>query len=462
MLIYNTLSGKKTILRKSKKKPLKLFVCGPTVYDLSHIGHARTYIFFDVFVRYLRARGFKIFYLQNITNIDDRIIARAKILKKKPIALAEYFTKEYLKDMDLLGIRSVNVYAPATKFIGGIISQIERLIKKGYAYKIENDGWYYDIKKFKSYGRLSNRTVSQAEDAVSRIDESIQKNNRGDFCLWKFSRPGEPIWQSRLGAGRPGWHIEDTAISEHYFGPQYDIHGSAVDLKFPHHEAEIAQQEGASGKKPMVKIWMHAGFLLIDGKKMSKSLNNFITIKNLLKKYDPAVLRLMILSHHYRSPLNFSSKLVEQTKISFSRFAEFINKLEFAGKTKNGKNKKLEIKKLIKGNERAFHKALENDLNTPLALARVFNLASELQNKIWEMKSAEAKIVKSYVETALGTLGIKIKTAKTPRKIRELAAKRELLRDNKQFVQADALRKKIEKLGYRVDDTPRGQFVLKK
>ena len=502
MFVYNTLSGKKTLLLPRKKKTLKLFVCGPTVYDLSHIGHARTYIFFDFFARYLRARGFKVFYLQNITDIDDRVIARARTLKKKPETLAANFTKEYLKDMASLGIESVNVYAPATKFISQIISQIERLIKKGYAYKLENDlptgqagGWYYDIKKFKDYGRLSNRTVAQAEDAVSRIDENKNKRNKGDFALWKFVKSrinantstnereyemkiinGEPAWNTPLGWGRPGWHIEDTAISEHYFGPQYDIHGSAVDLKFPHHEAEIAQQEGASGppanefarrrsragKKPMVKIWMHAGFLLIDGKKMSKSLNNFITIKDLLKKYEPGVLRLMILSHHYRSPLNFSAKLAEQTKTSFSGLAEFMSKLDFVGKARNGKGRNLRMEKIIKENEKAFHKALENDLNTPLALARVFALASEFQNKIWNLGDAEAKILKNHLEKMLKMLGLEIKTPKIPKKIRALALKRELLRVNKQFVQADALRKKIWGLGYKVDDTPRGQFVTLK
>lgn len=459
MLIYDTLSGKKKFI-KAEKRPLKLFVCGPTVYDLSHIGHARTYLAFDIFTRYLRHCGFKIFYLQNITDIDDRIIKRAKESKKNPFALAKFFEKEYHKDMKRLDVNSVNRYARATDFIPQIVRQIKTLIQKDYAYKIPNEGCYFDIAKFPDYGKLSKRTVIQAEDAVSRIDESKNKRNKGDFALWKFQKnQHEPAWAAELGKGRPGWHIEDTAITEKFFGPQYDIHGGGVDLKFPHHEAEIAEAEAASGKKPFVKIWMHTGFLLVNGKKMSKSLKNFITIRAFLKKYPPEVLRWIILSHHYRSPINFSWELAEQAKASLDKINEFLLKLDFAKKIKSRKTKKLAIAKILPKRRNEFHKAMEDDLNTPLALARLFELTLEFQKKIWTLENRETELLKNYIDGALKTLGIKFKPAKMPRKIKDLVEKRELLRTNKQFIQADALRKKILVLGYSVEDTPLGPFV---
>ena len=295
--IYNTLSGKKERLIKPKGRPLRLFVCGPTVYDYSHLGHARTYLAFDIIVRYLNFQGFKVFYVQNITNIDDKIINRAKRLKKQPLALANFFEKKFYEDMKNLKITSVDKYARASDFIPQIIKQIQTLIKKGHAYKIEGDGYYFDLKTFPDYGKLSKRTVLEAEDAVSRIDEGVAKRNKGDFALWKLTNE-KSSWPTPLGQGRPGWHIEDTAISESFFGPQYDLHGGANELKFPHHEAEIAQQESASGKKPFVKIWIHTGVLFINGKKMSKSLKNFISIHDFLKNKDANLLRWIVLNHH--------------------------------------------------------------------------------------------------------------------------------------------------------------------
>ena len=244
---YNTQSRKKEIFKSLKKRVVNLFVCGPTVYDLAHLGHAKTYIAFDVIVKYLRQQGYKVFYLQNITDIDDRIIKRAKEKKISPEKLALSFERDYFKDIKDLKIDSVTKYARATRYIKEIISQVARLLKKKYAYQTE-DGIYYDISKFKDYGKLARRTVLQAEDGISRIDESIKKRNKGDFCLWKFSKLGEPKWKSPWRDGRPGWHIEDTAITEKYFGSQYDIHGGGRDLIFPHHEAEIPKWRQFPGK----------------------------------------------------------------------------------------------------------------------------------------------------------------------------------------------------------------------
>jgi cysteinyl-tRNA synthetase len=480
MLIYNSLSGKKERLPKPRNRPLRLFVCGPTVYDFSHLGHARTYLSFDIVVRYLKSQNFKIFYLQNITDIDDKIINRAKKEKRNPFELARFFKKAHYQDMEKLKITSVDRYAGATDFIPQIIKQVQVLIKKGYAYKIENDGYYFDISKFKDYGKLSRRTAQQAEDAVSRIDESVRKRNKGDFCLWKFvhanSAPphslrshsgnakapmriinGEPAWYTHLGWGRPGWHIEDTAISENYFGPQYDLHGGAIELKFPHHEAEIAQQEAASGKKPFVKIWMHTGLLYINGQKMAKSLKNFIAIKDFLKAYPPELLRWIVLNHHYRSPLNYTETLLSQAQNSLKNIEEFLAKIDFV-KSKS-RVQKGEIKNSLKKTEREFCQAMTDDFNTPAALAAIFNLINEINPEIWSLSKKEALLVKKFIAGNLKNLGFEIKIFKIPQKIQKIARERELLRVNKQFIQSDALRNKIKRLGYEAEDTPLGPWL---
>jgi len=376
---YNTLIRKKETFKGRKGKKVNLFVCGPTTYDFSHIGHARTYIVFDAFVKYLKQKGFNVFYLQNITDIDDKIIIRAKEKKTTPKKLALLFEKEYLKDMESLKVNSITKYARATNHIKEIISQVKRLLEKDFAYKIK-DGVYYDISKFKNYGKLSRRTVLQAEDAVSRIDETKDKRNKGDFCLWKYAkslssptarsmRKGaceyEPSWPSPWGPGRPGWHIEDTAITEKFFGPQYDIHGGARDLIFPHHEAEIAQMEAISGKSPMVKYWLHTGFLTVKGEKMAKSLGNFITIRDFLKNHSLRTLRLFVLKSHYRSPIDYNEKLISQTKKELERIDEFISKL----KAQSAKLKTTtQSSKLIKRTKENFEKAMDDDFNTPKAI----------------------------------------------------------------------------------------------
>jgi cysteinyl-tRNA synthetase len=473
-MIYNTLSGEKENIPDKKK--INLFVCGPTVYDYAHIGHARTYIFFDFFAKYLRSQGFEVFYLQNITDIDDKIIKRAAEENKEPLECAAFFTNAYLEDMESLGIGMTPnkdeaqreekiLYARATEFIPEIIDQAERLVEKGYAYKIDGDGWYFDISKDEDYGKLSGRSITQAEDAVSRIDETVGKRNRGDFCLWKFSKQGEPVWKSKIGDGRPGWHIEDTAITEHFFGSQYDIHGGGIDLKFPHHEAEIAQQESASGKKPFVKIWMHTGQLLMDGKKMSKSLGNFITIREFLKKYPPEVLRWITLAHHYRSPMDFSSESAEQAKATIEKIKLFLAKLEFLAK-ENSEGSHAGADVVMEKTDKAFASALADDVNTPIAIAHIFSaiIAFEKQPlKVWNLDPATARVFGKYIREKLKILGFSFnETLEIPAKIHQLAAEREQSRANKQFVQSDGLRKEMDDLGYEVEDTPVGPFVYPK
>ena len=258
--LYNTLTRKKEIFKPIKSKEIKMFVCGPTVYDYSHLGHAKTYIQFDLIAKYFRWKGYKLFYVENITDIDDKIIKKADLEKISWEKVRTLYEKYFLEDMKELNINSVDKYARATDYMENILSQVKRLIKKGFAYKI-SDGWYFDLSKDEDYGKLAKRKDLKEDDSVSRIDENKEKRNFGDFCLWKFSKPGEPVWESEIGNGRPGWHIEDTAITEKEFGEQYDLHGGGIDLIFPHHEAEIAQMESISGKKPLVRYWMHTGFL---------------------------------------------------------------------------------------------------------------------------------------------------------------------------------------------------------
>ena len=460
--VYNTLTRKKEIFKPRKGKKVNIFVCGPTVYDYAHIGHARTYIAFDVIVKYLREKGYDVFYLQNITDIDDKIINRAK---KEGISwkeVARKFEKEYKKDIKALGINSVSKYARATKHIKEIVSQVERLLKKGYAYQIE-DGIYYDISKFKDYGKLSGRTVLQAEDAVSRIDESVSKRNKGDFCLWKFwsHKDWEPKWKSPWGYGRPGWHIEDTAITEKYFGPQYDIHGGARDLIFPHHEAEIAQMEAISGKKPLVKYWLHTGFLTINGQKMSKSLGNFITIKEFLNKHSARLLRFFVLKSHYRSPLDYSEKAILQTQNELERIDEFVEKIQNAKFKMQNDNPKFKIGKF----KNKFEGAMDDDFNTPKAIAVIFELIKEVNPMLDknQITQKEAKQILDFLNSIDKVFGFifKKEKIKIPKNIQKLVEKREKLRKQKKWEEADKIRKQVEDLGYEIQDTPSGPKIRK-
>jgi len=470
MLVFNSLTQKKTKITKNKNKPLKIFVCGPTVYDYPHIGNARPFLIFDSFVKYLKSQGFKVFYLQNITDIDDKIIKKAKEQKTTWKKISSYFEKIYHQNEKALNITSVNKYARATKHIKEIEEQIKLLIKNGLAYEIKNDGIYFDISRFPDYGQLSKRDYKSAEDASSRIEENPNKKNKGDFVLWKFAKKGEPFWNLSFGAGRPGWHIEDTAISVKYFGPQYDIHGGGIDLKFPHHEAEIAQAEGAYQKRPFVKIWMHTGQLLVNGEKMSKSLGNFITIQDFLKKNEPEVLRLMVLLHQWRAPINFTEEVLSSTTYTWKNLKNFLLKLDFIIKQKSQDNFKLSNLKpinsnLIKSKIKLLNKevklALNDDFNTPQALGQIFTFLNQIEKNIWQIDVKDIILIQAAIYTHLQSIGLEIKNDyKIPSSIRFLLQKRELFRRNKQFMQADLLRNKIKALGYIIEDTPIGPFVI--
>lgn len=460
---------------------VNMFVCGPTVYDYIHIGNARTFVVFDVVAKYLRHKGYQVDYIQNITDIEDKITQRAQETNHEPLVLAKEFEEKFLDDMKALEVTAVSDYeryARATDHIEEVKKQVQTLIDRGNAYLIEDDGWYFDLKTFPDYGKLSGRTVQMAEDAVSRIDENPNKRNRGDFALWKFCKPGEPSWPANFSAssatptwelssqvvdqlGRPGWHIEDTAITEKYFGPQYDIHGGGQDLIFPHHEAEIAQQESASGLKPFVKHWMHVGFLINKDQKMSKSTGNFTTLRDALTKYSPETLRFYFLSAHYRSPLDLNDNILNQAEAAVARIAEFRNRL------KKFKDKNIErdndLAKVVQEFEEKIITCMENDFDTPRAIGGFFELIRYANQHIENGVSPDSIIyldkIFSLFDKVFGI--VRDEVIIMPDEVQNLVNQREDNRSRKDFDSADKIRQEIESLGYQVDDTTYGPLVKK-
>ncbi len=454
MKIYNTMSRKKEQFKPMNDQRVKLFVCGPTVYDDAHIGHGRTYISFDMIKRYLEYKGYSVFYLQNVTDIDDKIINRSAEVDADPEVLARKFEKRYQEDMEALGVNGVNLFARATDHVPEIISQIETLIEKGFAYETST-GVYFDEAKFENFGKLSRRNLEDLN--VHRVNIDQTKKNPGDFALWK-KRDEEPLWDSPWGTGRPGWHIEDTAITEEYFGPQYDIHGGGLDLIFPHHEAEIAQMEAASGKSPMVRYWMHTGFLNVSGEKMSKSLGNFITIRDLLEDHDPQVFRFFVLSTHYRSPIDFSEKTLDQAAKSLKRIQKTVEKLNELLDSSAGNDDDY-FSGLLKDYRIKFLESMDNDFNTPEALAHIFNFVKEL-NKAFEDKTPSEKVLKDIIsffnefgEIMGFDLAVKSNDGDISGELLDIIKDvRQKLREKKEWALSDDIRGRLNDLGIDVED----------
>jgi cysteinyl-tRNA synthetase len=457
------MTRRKEIFKPKEGNKIRMFVCGPTVYDHSHIGHARTYISFDVIVRYLKYSGFTVFYLQNITDLDDKILKRAEELGSSPLELARRYEEEYLQDMKVLGVENVNFYARATEHIPEIINQIKILIENGFAYETDK-GVYFDESMFKDFGKLSNRVLKELN--VHRIGLDTSKRNPGDFALWKKrkteSEELEMVWDSPWGTGRPGWHIEDTAITDTYFGPQYDIHGGGLDLIFPHHEAEIAQMEAASNKKPMVKYWMHTGFLNVMGEKMSKSLGNFITINELLQEYSPDVFRFFVLSTHYRSPIDFSQEILHQSQQGLQRIyklIETINELLDENTAISMENDQEYIYKLSEV-RKEFFEAMDNDFNTPSAFSTIFDIIREVNRDINDSnisKNALTKLKALIIEFGI-VLGFDFSLKNENEQelqddlIELLKDVRSKLREKKEWDLSDEIRSKLKELDIVIED----------
>ncbi|MFA6376652.1 MAG: cysteine--tRNA ligase [Candidatus Paceibacterota bacterium] len=443
--IYSTMTRKVAELVPMVAGKVKFFVCGPTVYDLSHLGHAKTYTQFDFIVKYLRWSGFDVNYLQNITDLDDKIIKRAAEKNISWKDLTQDFEKKYIEDMQALGNNAVSKFARATDYIENIVDQTQRMLDKGLAYRTPDGSIYFEIAKFGDYGKLSGRTELKEDDSVSRIDADDQKKGWNDFCLWKVSKEGEPSWDTALGKGRPGWHIEDTAITEVEFGPHYDIHGGAIDLIFPHHEAEITQMESIAGA-PLVRYWMHTGFLNINSVKMSKSLGNFKTIRDLLKAYDHRVLRYFFISNHYRAAMDFNDAALEQAKNSLGRIDEFIfNKVD-ANFDDDADEAIVETAKA------KFHEALANDFNTPQAFAVLFEFIRG-QN----MKEKSGRRTFEFLRQIDSFVGfMKFDAAKTDAFIESLIADRNVARAAKDFAKSDLIRDRLLSMGVKIYDAKEG------
>jgi len=407
--------------------------------------------------------GYDVFYVQNITDIEDKIITRAKQIGEDPLKLAERHTLRFLEDMETIGVKkNVNMFPKTTDYIQQMIDQIKILIEKGYAYTVNGDV-YYDVAKFKDYTKLSRMPIEELEK--HRIEPDPRKKNPYDFSLWKKQKPGELAWDSPWGKGRPGWHIEDTAMTWAIFGPQYDVHGGATELMFPHHTNEIAQAEAASGKKPFVKYWLHTGVLQIGGVEMHKSLGNFVTIREMLNKYDTEVLRLYYASTHYRKPIEFDEKDLEQPKRQLEYLYNTVRSIKNAV-LKGGKGS-AELKKALTQTRKNFAAAMNNDFNTPLAITHLYALAKKANTVIAKQKISP-KLAEETINTIkelghiLGILEKEVPTEeKLPENVEELIAQREEARNKKDWKKADAIREQIKNLGYVLEDTSEGPKLRK-
>lgn len=438
-----------------------MYVCGPTVYDIGHLGHARAAVSFDIIRRYFIYKGFRVTFVSNITDVDDKIIKRAAEEGIAESELAARIIPEYEKDYGALGIMPSDHQPRATQYIPKMVTLVEKLMKKGAAYET-NDGVYFDVSSFKDYGKLSKKKVEELH-AGARIVVDEKKRNPADFALWKKEKPGEPSWKGPHGiAGRPGWHIECSAMSMDLLGETFDIHGGGIDLVFPHHEDEIAQSESATGK-PFSRFWLHNGHIQVDKEKMSKSLGNFFTIKEILAKYHPLVVRYFLLSTHYRMPIDFSDDLLEQAKNSLSRLHDFMRRLRnavIASFAPQPQNVTLSMSKRVQETEQEFERALDDDLEISKALAALFDFINEA-NKLFDAgkfpKNDIARI-QAAMEKFDSVLGVLKHDEVLSADTEKLIAERNEARKNKDFKKSDAIRKELEKRGILLEDTANGTF----
>jgi cysteinyl-tRNA synthetase len=458
MKVFNTLSGQKEEFLPQGDE-VKMYVCGVTPYDNCHIGHAMSYIIFDVIRRYLKFRGYKIRYVQNITDIDDKIIDRASKLGITPAELAQKYTDSFFEDMNALNIMPADKNPKATEEIPKMIELIQGLVDKGYAYPA-GGSVYFRVRNVPDYGRLAHRTLDDMM-AGARIEPGEDKEYPMDFVLWKASKPGEPSWESPWGRGRPGWHIECSAMSLRYLGNTLDIHGGGQDLIFPHHQNEIAQSESFTGKKPFVKYWLHNGLVQLGEEKMSKSLGNLVTIKQALEKYSADAMRIFILSSHYRSPLTYS----EEALGAAEKGAKRLTWTAFRDDPTGGVGKSLDATPYRK----QFDDAMDDDFNTPQALAVLFDLARAI-NQAGDSGLSFLKAQSILSELGCNALGLKLETSEfmgepipeIAQQVNRLVEERLKLRKAKKWQEADKIRAKLAELGVTLEDTPESTIIRAK
>ncbi|HCY19605.1 MAG TPA: cysteine--tRNA ligase [Deltaproteobacteria bacterium] len=466
--VYNSLTRQKEEFKPQKGNEVTMYVCGPTVYDLSHIGHARSAVAFDVIYRYLKYRGYDVKYTRNYTDIDDKIINRANKDAVPWNEISERYITAFDEDMAALGVELPTFRPKATATIKEMLNVIQTLINKGFAYVLDGDV-YYSVRKFKDYGKLSGKNIEELE-AGARVEVDERKEDPLDFALWKASKPGEPWWESPWGKGRPGWHIECSAMSQKFLGETIDIHGGGKDLIFPHHENEIAQSEGATGR-PFVRYWIHNGFVNIEKEKMSKSLGNILTIRDALGDYSAEVIRLFLLSSHYRSPIDYSEESLRDAETALDRFYKTVERIE--SNWPDIKNAPLDKNR---GSLQLFIDAMDDDFNTAYTIGRIFdevNNANRLMDDA--IKSGVDRKLKEVLPVIMAIfremgkiLGVFNKTTEEyfqekkmylnipPEEIDKIIATRTEARKNKDFKKADEIRKSLEEKGILLEDTPKG------
>lgn len=459
MRVYNTLTRKKEELKTITPNEVKIYACGPTVYNFIHIGNARPLCVFDTFRRYLEYRGYKVNFVQNFTDIDDKIIKRANEEGTDYKTVSEKYIAEFWTDVKGMNIREATVHPKATENIDEIISIISALVEKGYAYSVENGDVYFSPKKFKEYGKLSHQPLEDLE-AGARINIGELKKEPMDFALWKGAKPGEPAWDSPWGKGRPGWHIECSAMVRRYLGETIDIHCGGQDLIFPHHENEIAQSECCNGV-PFANYWMHNGYINVDNVKMSKSLGNFFTVRDVAEKYGYEPIRYLMISSQYRSPINYSVDIIEQCKASLTRLYTCRDSLDFAMQNAGDATPEnaAEVKAQLDSRREQFCRAMDDDLNTADGIAAVFELVRDINVSVLASDSKEliAYAAKLFDELT-GVLGLVYnrKTDSLDSEIEALIAERQAARKAKNWAEADRIRDELKAQGIVLEDTPQG------
>jgi len=459
MQVFNTLTRKKEEFVPIEENKVRMYSCGPTVYNYFHIGNARPFIIFDTLRRYFEYRGYEVKFVQNFTDIDDKMIKRANEEGITVKELAERFIAEYYTDAQGLGVRAASVHPRATENIDAIIDMIKTLIDKGHAYEVNGDV-YFDTKSFGGYGKLSHQPLEELE-AGARIEVNDVKRDPMDFALWKAEKPGEPSWESPWGKGRPGWHIECSAMANRYLGKTIDIHCGGQDLAFPHHENEIAQSESANGCE-FSHYWMHNGYINVDNVKMSKSLNNFFTVRDVAKVYGYEPVRFFMLSAHYRSPINYSADILEQAKTSLERIYTCKENLEFvlSGDVFGEAENRQEIIDRLDSRKQQFIDAMDNDLNTADAIAAIFELVKDANTIAAPEGRADRETVRHAYDLLMelcGVLGLLTrKKENLDSDIEELIEKRRQARKEKNFKLADEIRDGLKARGIILEDTPQG------
>jgi cysteinyl-tRNA synthetase len=464
MRVYNTLTRKKEDFIPLDKNEIRMYVCGPTVYNYIHIGNARPFVVFDTMRKYLEYRGEKVCFVQNFTDVDDKIINRAREEGISPYEVGDKYIKAYFEDVEALNVTPATVHPRVTETIPEIIAFVEGLIQNGLAYEVDGDV-YYSARKFPDYGKLSKQNIEELE-AGSRVNVDERKQDPLDFALWKAQKAeDEMAWDSPWGRGRPGWHIECSAMSRKYLGETIDLHAGGQDLQFPHHENEIAQSEGYSGK-PFSRYWMHNGYITVDNEKMSKSLGNFFTVRDILKEYDGEVLRYFLLSGHYRGPINFSRDLMEQSKSALERMKNAKGNLIHLIDTGSG-SLTIEEKQKIDGYgqyRQKFIAAMDDDLNTADAISAIFELIRDINTDMQSGASqAFAEEALRLLDELTGVLGLlrKEKDDQLDEGLEKLIEERQEARKRKDFARADAIRDELAARGITLKDTPQGVQIIR-